>query len=258
MADFFMLHLHCVGYCFLLFNNFIVNFYLMKNSIIVLFLFASFTAFAQKDAFSGLWKEVARTTDKGKTIDFADTIKMNFLPGQEYTWMKKNGFIWRGTYKVENGMLDLGSRAFTIIKNTKNKLVLKDEEAIYEFAPYQEAALAKLPPDATPLPVTSLAQMVGKWDVYKRTSSVTQQKIDYTTQVKNISIFDQKDDAGNYGYVAAGTDPSSAPSWQIQKFEDGKLYCTGKSQRIFEVVKAEKELILKEGTTTYFFKQFKQ
>lgn len=231
----------------------------MKNIVIIGLLLFSITTQAQKkDAFSGLWKETNRTTTAGKAIAFTDTIKMNFLTGQEYTWAKKNGFVWRGTYKVEKGMLDLGSRMFAIVSQSKDKLVLKDEENEFTFAPYQEAAIAKLQQEAAPLPVTSLSQMAGKWDVFKRTSSVTQQKIDYTTQVKSINIYDQKDDAGNYGYVAGGSDASSSPSWFIQKFEDGKLYCAGKSQRVFEVVKAEKELILKEGTTTYFFKQFKQ
>lgn len=230
----------------------------MKKTVAIVLLFASFTAAAQKDALSGHWKEVSRFAGNGKSIEFADTIKMNFLPGQEYTWMKKNGFVWRGTYKVEKQTLDMGSRIFTIVQNSKSKLVLKDGEAAYEFAPYEEMANSKLPPEAAPLPVTSMAQMAGKWDVFKRTSSVTQQKIDYTTQVKSITVFGEKDEAGNYGYVAAGSDPSASPSWQIKKFENGKLYCNGKSDRVFEVVKAEKELILKEGPITYFFKQFKQ
>lgn len=238
-------------------NIFIIKLRYMKKLLLLILIASPVWVFAQSKALSGKWREVKRTME-GYNKEFADTIKVDFLEGQEYTWMKKGGFIYRGTYKIEGKILDMGSRVFTIVSQKDNKLVLRDDDAVYDFEPYTEAAPSVLPEEAAPVAVEDRGEIVGRWDVFKRTSATTQKKIDYTTLVKSVVIFETKDDAGNWGYVAASSDPLSVPSWQVDRFENGTLYCKGKSQRSFQVSKSGAQLILKEGPMTYFLKQFKQ
>jgi len=215
-----------------------------------------FVSTAQSNSLSGKWREISRTDTKGGVMDFQDTIKIDFLTGNEYTWMKKGGFIYRGTYKIEKGALDMGSRYFTIVNRSSDRLTISDEAATYQFVPYQEAPRTKLPKENAPEPVTSAAQMAGKWKVFKGTSTTTMKEIDLSTRVKTVMIFDAPDSEGDIGYVSAGKDPQGKPSWKINRFENGILYCNGKSVRLFEVLKADKELVLREENMTYFMKQF--
>lgn len=230
----------------------------MKYSILLGSAMAiSMAASAQNNDLSGTWRETGRITNAGSQMAFGDTIKLNFLTGGEYTWMKKGGFIYRGTYKIENGMLDLGMRQFTVLDRNDNRMVLRDDEATYEFTPYTEASRPKLAKEAEPLPVVSIIQMRGDWEVFKRTSARTMKDVDYKTMLQRANITDMADAQGYYGYVAAATEKDGTKRrWNITRYEDGKLYTSGPSSRVFEVIKAEKELILKDGDITYFFKQF--
>ena len=229
----------------------------MKRILLLLAFALPFISTAQDYNLSGKWREVARTDLSGNAMDMGDTIKIDFLTGQEYTWLKKGGFIYRGTYKIEDGALDMGSRYFSIVDLSRNRLIIKDEGATYEFMPYTEPPQARLAREATPVPVSDIRQLAGRWKVFKGTSSKTMKEIDYTTKVKSVMIFDAPDTDGYIGYVSAGKDPEGRPSWKITRYENGILYTNGKTVRLFEVLRADtKELILKEGPITYFLKQF--
>lgn len=215
-----------------------------------------FVSAAQSNALSGNWREVHRTDVHGDRMDFQDTIKINFLTGNEYTWLKKGGFIYRGTYKIANGALDMGSRYFKIVSQSPDRLVVSDDAATYEFRPYTAPGRNRISQEPAPSMVTSLSDIAGKWKVFKGTSSATMKEIDLSTRVKTVMIFDAPDSEGDIGYVSGGKDPQGKPSWKINRFENGILYCNGKTVRLFEVSKGTKELILKEGNMTYFMKQF--
>ena len=229
----------------------------MKNVLLIAALAAPLFSIAQNNALSGNWREVHRTDARGASMDFRDSIKINFLPGGEYTWLKKGGFIYRGTYKIENGMLDMGSRQFKLLSQSDDKITLADDAAVYEFMPYSEPARRRLPNSASPEPVGDIHQLIGTWKVFKGTSSSTMKELDLSTRVKTVMIFDQPDKDGDIGYVSAGKDPQGKPSWKINRFENGIFYCNGKTVRLFDVsMSGNKELILKEGNMTYFMKQF--
>lgn len=228
----------------------------MKKIILLFVVCLPFISLAQSNSLSGKWREVNRTDLKSKDLDFKDTIKLDFLPGNEYTWMKKGGFIYRGTYKIENGALDMGARYFKIVKRNSDKLVLSDDEATYVFEPYQEAKIPTLPPDAQPAQVTSVGQITGKWKVFKGTSSKTIKELDLANRIKLVVIYDRPDKDGNVGAIAGGNDSKDQPSWKINKLENGILYCNGKSVRLLEASQTAKQLILKEDGMTYFLKQF--
>lgn len=230
----------------------------MKKLFLAIIFFAPLFSIAQSNSLSGNWKEVHRETANGKHVNFSDTIKIGFLPGNEYTWMKKGGFIYRGTYKIENGALDMGSRYFTLVKQTRNRLVIKDDEATYEFAPYTPEPRTRLPKEREPMSVTSASQMTGTWKVFKGTSSKTIKELDLGNRIKTVMIFDSPDASGNIGSVSGGEDPKGSPSWYISKFENGIIYCGGKSNRSFNASMTDDELILREGSQTYFLKQFRE
>ena len=211
-----------------------------------------------KGELSGQWREVKRMNTGGKSISYTDTIYFQFLTGNEYVWQKAKGFIYRGSYKMENNSLDIGMRQFTILEHKGKKLVLKDEGGIYEFVPGGPAnqMVAGAEPEKYK-PVTSINQMVGQWDKFKGTSKTTQQQIDYTRAVKKIEIFSSPQD-GKLGYIYAGRDGENMPSWYVESFSNGTLYCNGKDKRTFKVLKAENnELIIEEAGFTYFLRRFK-
>lgn len=211
-----------------------------------------------KNDLDGNWREVKRMGTDKKSISYTDTVFFQFLPGNEYIWQKAQGFIYRGSYKVENGALDIGMRYFTIVEQKKNKLVLRDDVGTYEFEPY--TPVSQMTPGKAPekySPVTSIGQMVGKWDKFKGTSANTQQQIDYTRAVKKIEIFSSPDN-GKLGYIYAGRDSENAPSWYVVSFSNGTLYCDGKDKRQFKVLKAENnEFFVEENGFTYFLRRFK-
>lgn len=211
-----------------------------------------------KNDLDGNWREVKRLGADKKSVSYKDTIFFQFLPGNEYIWQKAQGFVYRGSYKVENGALDIGMRYFTILEQKKNKLVLRDDAGTYEFEPY--TPVSQMTPGRAPEkygPVTSINQMVGKWDKFKGTSANTQQQIDYTRAVKKIEIFSSPDN-GKLGYIYAGRDGENSPSWYVVSFSNGTLYCDGKDKRQFKVIKAENnEFIVEENGFTYFLRRFK-
>src|SRR5690606_13335211 len=140
---------------------------------------------------AGNWKETRRMAANGTLMPFNDTLKLEFLTGNEYLWQKGGSFQYRGTYKMVDDELDFGMARFHIAEKTGNRLLLQDEAGIsYELAAYT-------PPVHSPAakrqevyqPVTGIAQMAGQWSVYKRTSAKPLDKVDYTRQIKKVDIF---------------------------------------------------------------------
>lgn len=230
----------------------------MKTLVLLAAIALPAVAQAQNNSLSGNWRESKRTDSHGAYMDFRDTIKIQFLNNNEYTWMKKNGFIYRGTYKIENGALDMGSRFFKVVRQSPERLVLRDDAATYEFQPYTEAAPNRLPEEKEAVPVSEAQMIAGKWKVFKGTSAETIKELDLANRIKTVMIFDRPDAQGDIGYISGGKDAKNDPSWKINRLENGILYCNGKTVRVFEVSRRDKELILKEGSMTYFLKQFSE
>lgn len=232
----------------------------MRNIIIFLLVSLPIIGFGKgKEDLSGHWREVKRIGANKKKIDYRDTIFFEFKPGNEYVWQKAHGFIYRGSYKLENGALDIGMRYFTIVEHKKDKrLILKDDVGTYEFEPYtpvSQMVSGRVPEQYSA--VTSINQMIGSWDKFKGTSANTQQTIDYTRTVKKVEIFSNAQN-GKLGYIYAGRDGEGAPSWYVESFSNQTLFCNGKDRRQFKVLKAENnELIIEENGFTYFLRRFK-
>lgn len=232
-----------------------------KISILLLCVLPAIAFAGGKDKLMGNWREVKRVDNNNKPVAFNDTIHIEFLAGNEYVWQKSGSFIYKGTYKVENGNLDIGRAFLKIISQNKNKLVLADDMGQYVLEPYTPSPQGGATPPKRQEkydPVTNIGQMAGHWSVYKRTADRTLEQVDYTTMLKMVDIFSSPKDGGKYGYFYAAKDADNAPSWYVERFENGILYCNGKSKRTFKVMKAQdNELIFEENGITYFFKQFK-
>jgi hypothetical protein len=102
-----------------------------------------------------------------------------------------------------------------------------------------------------------MERLMGKWEVYKRTASTTLPEIDYTRIVREINIRPRKDTVGTVG---AAKDMDGRPSWKIDRYDNGILYCSSekKGSRQLKVMRcSDGELIVQEDVFTYFFKQFK-
>lgn len=240
----------------------------MKAFLALLFSISLLAGGASARELSGAWKEAARSGPSG-TIAFTDTMRVQFLIGNEYTWSKPMGFIYRGTYKLSDKALDMGSRYYTIVKMEDDRMVLSDKQGQYTFVRDREAGTARSDQSAASHgdrattgtaysgPPRSIDALMGKWEVYKRTASEVQKTIDYSRQLRVIEL--KKNDGGEQGLVFAANDMQNKPSWYMDRYEDGTIYCKGRDARQLKVLHlADGELVIGEGDVTYFFKQFKQ
>lgn len=247
------------------------QFILMKNLFYGIALLAFIAASHQSSAreLSGAWKETARSGSGGSAIAFTDTMRIQFLIGNEYTWSKPMGFIYRGTYKLSDKALDMGSRYYTIVEMKDDRMILSDKGGQYTFvrdtdAPRADQSAASHGDRASHAsdggysgPPRSIGALMGKWEVYKRTASEVQKTIDYSRQLRVIEL--KKNDGGEQGLVFAANDMQNKPSWYMERYEDGTIYCKGRDARQLKVLHlANGELVIGEGDVTYFFKQFKQ
>jgi hypothetical protein len=230
----------------------------MKYFLLFSAICCAMNCYAQSNTLSGNWREVQRLDRNDNTIPFDDTIKIQFLTGNEYTWLKKGGFIYRGSYKIENGNLDMGARFFKVVHRGSGRLVLADDEAKYVFQPYTPVATTELPPEPDAHAVIDTRNMIGKWKVYKGTSDKTIKELDLSNRIKTVMIFDRPDPQGDIGYISGGKDPQGSPSWKINRFENNIFYCNGKSIRLFQVSMKDNHLILQEDGHTYFLNQFRE
>ena len=233
----------------------------MKRLLSLLLAITPVAAFCgDKNTLIGNWKEISRTPTNGKSVTFTDTIKLEFLMGNEYIWQKKGGFIYKGTYKVTDTELDMGARFFTIVSKGNNNIKIKDENATYELVTYTPTSeQTVLPPEKAAAPVRSLDQMKGHWSVFKATNNKTVPAIDYTRKIKMIDITGNELGDGKLGMVFSTKDADTAPSWFIESYSNQTLYVNGKDNRILKVLKCEdNELVIEEGGMTYFFRKFKQ
>jgi hypothetical protein len=217
----------------------------------------------------GSWKETSRMGRDKATIAFTDTMYTDFLIGNEYTTGRKTGFLYKGTYKVTAGTLDLGMRMYNITESAPKRLVLQDDGGYYVWERYEKpdprvenssaaasGSRGHRESDFTDQRV-SLSQLKGKWEVFKRTSSETMPEINYkkllhTLDIKGAGI---SDSSGIY----AAADPNRIPGWYVTRYDNNTIYCSGPSgSRELKVLKCvDGELIVQEGIVTYFFKQFR-
>jgi hypothetical protein len=217
---------------------------------------------------TGSWKETTRMNKGKMPIEYTDTTHYDFLIGNEYTTQRKNSFMYRGTYKLTPGRLDLGMRAYIIEEMNNDRMVLRDDGGVYEFRRYDKAAAmaenntaashsqrAKNENFAADMRVDR-SSLAGKWESYKRTSSTTMESVNYDHVIRMLDIT-IKDNALK-GSAYSTKDVDGLPSWKIWNYENGIIYLNGQSNRKLRVVKAsDGELIVQEDNLTYFFKEFK-
>jgi hypothetical protein len=240
--------------------------------IITMFSLAAFEAAAAKGKkapdVKGSWKETARMGRDKAPISYTDTMYTDFLIGNEYITGRKTGFMYKGTYKVTEGTLDMGMRMYNITEATAARLVLKDDVGFYIWERYEKAdprvenstaaASGSRGHQETELnggPV-SANQLRGKWEVFKRTSSEKLPEINYKMLLHTLD-FKGANPADSSGVYAA-SDPMRMPGWYVTGYGDNIITCNGKTgKRSLKVLKCtDGELIIEEGAITYFFKQF--
>ncbi len=219
---------------------------------------------------TGSWKETARMGRDKAPIAYTDTMYTDFLIGNEYTTGRRTGFLYKGTYKVTEGTLDLGMRMYIIAERSPSRMLLKDDGGYYVWQRYEKpdphienssaassSSRGRQETDLGGAPV-SLAQLRGRWEVFKRTSSETLPEINYKILLHTLDIrgASPADSSGVY----AASDPNRIPGWYITRYDANTIYCSGPTgNRELKVLKcADGELIVEEGSVTYFFKQFRQ
>jgi hypothetical protein len=245
----------------------------MKRILLLMGIMASVLAADAKERLknvdlTGSWKETTRMNKGKMPIEYTDTTHYDFLIGNEYTTQRANSFMYRGTYKLTPGRLDLGMRAFMIEEMNNDRMVLRDDGGVYEFRRYDKTAAMMENNSAAGHSQRAMsesfagdtrvdrASLAGKWESYKRTSSTTMNSVDYERVIRMLDISTKNNTLSGSAYSTKDMD--GMPSWKIWKYEDGILYLSGKSNRQLKMVKAsDGELIVQEDNLTYFFKEFK-
>ena len=246
----------------------------MKAAVfITTLILAGNISFAQKNTpakapdVTGSWKETSRTTSKGATIPFIDTLHLDLTKDKKYEWLRDGGFTYRGSYTVNATQLDLGIRFFTIIKKTPDQLLLEDDSSSYEFRPYTKAPIKEDNSAAANASRGNMAvgsmgeinksELSGSWETYKTTNKpgTIPDRIDYTRLIKRVTL-------SMNGKQLAGTIYPSQPGlqWNVDSFDGKIISCSsGSDKRTIEVLKcAAGELIVTEGNNTYYFKVLKK
>lgn len=239
---------------------------MLQRLLSILFLLpAATTAVSAKHKpadLTGSWKETHRFTTDKKSIQYKDTLRIDFTIGNEYLWQKSGSFMYKGTYKATQDVLDLGARMFTILQMTPGQIVIKDDAGIYELTKYTRPALEQdnSKASSTARSNNSIENTInkdalpGKWEVYKRTSNTQLKDVDHTNIIRTIDIKWRGDSMS--GIVMPAQYNPETTGWHIERFAHNKIYCN--HSRVLDVKRcADGELILQEGTITYFFKKFK-
>lgn len=195
-------------------------------------------------------------------ISFKDTLFITFMAKEAFSYHNKDGFIYNGTYKLEDKDLNFGTARYSVEVKKPASLVLTDGQGIYFFNRDSSDTAKIIVIDTAAekvLPVASIDQMIGRWTVYKReTKEKASGQMDNSTAIRSMFITGPSSD-GKQGVIFSGKDPSNAPSWFIRDLgADQSLNCGGTNSRTFKIVKCQKgELVMEEGEVTYYLKQFK-
>lgn len=242
----------------------------MRKILLFSLLAVQFSAFAgdknKSVDLTGNWKEVQRMAKDKTDISYTDTIRIDFMEGNEFLWQKAGSFMFKGTYKATSTSLDLGSRYFTVIESSAQKMLLKDDNGFYQLMRYKKEAAKENNSNAASgargnnesSGDINIDALNGNWETYKRTSKVQQQSIDYNRILKRLSLnVSGKMITGDFH---AAQEVNGTAGWRLDKFEKGYLYFSSKGNdvRKAKVLKCtDGELILEEGDYTYFLKKFK-
>ena len=206
------------------------------------------------------WREVKRMQPDSTIVPFTDTMFMAFRAKAGFSYHNKNGFIYNGTYKLDDDYLDFGTAHYTVAVKRPTSLTLTNEDGIFVFATDSADTLKAivLHKDDSSKPVTSIDQMIGHWSVYKRVAKEEFTTIDPNTTISAVYITGPSTE-GTLGYIYGGNDAKNQPSWYIKSLgTDQALDCDGKNLRIIKVLRCQDgELILEENDIKYYFKQFK-
>jgi hypothetical protein len=110
----------------------------MKKILFLLVLCTPVIAFSyNNNNIKGYWREISRKNSTNHYVHFQDTMKVEFMQGNECIWQETGGYAYRSTYSIEPTGIDLGFRFFNILYNDGNYLVLGDIDGIYKFKRYK-------------------------------------------------------------------------------------------------------------------------
>jgi len=215
----------------------------------------------------GYWKSVAAIGPGKAAVPITDTIRINFSSATDYTWTKgQYGIPMRGTYSVDKNNIDLGMTLMELKRRDDREMTVVIDQTTYTFVRYVPAPVVednrnasagdRLRTTETYSGVTDFSLLKGKWKIYKRESFVKGDVI-YSKIVRLVDIPATPAADGKKGWIYAANDGADAASWYIEKMENSSLYCNGKSQQTFKLLKCDgKELVFEDDTYRYYCKLF--
>jgi hypothetical protein len=219
------------------------------------------------EGLQGHWKSVAASGLKKDVLPITDTILLDFRSETEYTWTKgQYGIPMRGNYAVDKNGIDLGMTVLELKSRDDQQMTVQIENTLYTFQRYTPAAVVEDNRNASVgdrmrktelyTGVYDVSLLTGKWKIYKRESFV-KGDVAYSRIVRLVDIPATPGADGKKGWVYAANDGAEAASWYIDKIENSTLYCKGKGELNFKVLKCDgKELVFEDDTYRYYCKQF--
>ena len=216
------------------------------------------------ELFRGKWQEVKRVGADKRSMDFTDTLFLNFFKRDSV--ITRNGGMemsQKGLVQVEGNQAFFAGDDYTIVR-FQNNLILDDGVSIRTLekreAFYSDSlGLVKIPVDNIKDPITIVAKnLVGKWHVY-RTQSIPGESVPDSTLVRNIEFKEAgngKDPVGIIGVQKKGA-METLPFEAI--IRDKEMEIRTKSEvwnlRVYKLT--SKEFVFGNmGGLVYFAKQF--
>jgi hypothetical protein len=239
----------------------------MKSSIAILCLVIFRSLFAHALPFKsadlkGTWKETARF-QSGKKVTYKDTLFFEFLEDNICIWGRPKSLSLRAPYVQIGTTLEIGPSDYEVLKQTEDYLSLSTEDGLeMVFTRYQKGVE---PTDNTATTSSkrgaqdkgawvpnNIEQLVGVWKCYKRSSDKPIQSETKYRMLRLVEIVEKGEEITGkmYGYK----DMDNQPSWIVQKYEKGILYCAGKDDRLFKVIHCQQghELVIENEGIVYY------
>lgn len=206
----------------------------------------------------GKWQEEKRLKKK-KEIPFTDTLRLE---------IRKDGFMlirhtigptYTGEAELAGKKLKLEKEKFEVVDYSRKSLSLKDDDGTHVFRKADEFSASPIqkviPGREEGEKDIAIATLKGKWTAYKKTDP----KFDKNKFYLKAIQFNEDKGGGTYKGIVTFNTMDSVYNTDAFIYVKGTDFIISSDNETFKakVLKSDgEELLLEEGSVTYFLKQF--
>lgn len=227
------------------------------------FLFILLSTFANAQVvfkdIAGKWQEESREARKNQPSSFIDTMRLEIRPEGFMMVRKDVGATFFGEAEIKGKYLTIKGHDFEIQEKDENNLTLVDDSGYHYFkrvVEFGNSPVTKvIPGKEEGIKNIAIETLKGKWTCYKKMDPKFEKTKFY---LKSINF---KEDKGNGTYIGSTAFSSMDSIFVVDAFiyvkENNLIISTDEENFKAKVMKSNgEELILENGSITYFLKQF--